>query len=94
MNSNLPRGVAAVVAAALILGLGVFHAASAQRAARTVPGAQPGSSEAIRPFKINVPEADLVDLKQRLARIVRGVRQGDRAADRSGRLRRPRRRSV
>jgi microsomal epoxide hydrolase len=66
MNSNVPRAVATAVAAALILGM--FQAASAQKAASRVPGAQPTSAEAITPFKINVPQADLVDLKQRLAR--------------------------
>src|SRR5258708_1171785 len=65
MNSSLSRAVATAVAAALILG--VFHRASAQRGAPKA-GAQPASSEAMTPFKINGPQADLADLKQRLAR--------------------------
>jgi hypothetical protein len=66
MNANLPRAIAAAFGVAIILG--VFQVASGQRGAPTARSAQPAGTEAITPFKINVPEADLIDLKQRLAR--------------------------
>jgi|CXWL01.1.fsa_nt_gi microsomal epoxide hydrolase len=64
MNASLRRSLA--VAAALIVG--VLQMVSAQRPVRTAPAAQQAKADAITPFRINVPEADLVDLKQRLAR--------------------------
>ena len=62
-NSSSPtrRQVLATTAAAGALGLGlsgIFDAAQADEAART---------NAIRPFRVNVPEAALADLRRRLA---------------------------
>src|ERR1700731_2401530 len=66
MNANLSRAIAAAVGVAVISG--VIQAAPTQRGARTARPAQPAGTEAIVPFKINVPDVDVVDLKQRLAR--------------------------
>ncbi len=47
---------------------GTLHVAGAANRATAVPAMQSASGAAIRPFTVHVPDAVLVDLKQRLAR--------------------------
>ena len=66
MHAKSPRSVTAVLTLAVVLG--TLHVVAAQQVAPGVPGVRPATAEAITPFRINVPDADLLDLKQRLAR--------------------------
>src|SRR5262245_5708417 len=68
MKANMLRGVALAGVAAVVLSTGLLQRTTAQRASPAPSGALASRSEAVTPFKINVPEADLADLKQRLSR--------------------------
>jgi pimeloyl-ACP methyl ester carboxylesterase len=65
MNRHIAFGVA--LAGAVMLG-GVLNGPAAHAAAQASARPQPSGAETIRPFKINIPDADLADLKQRLSR--------------------------
>lgn len=65
MISNVVRRLSAAVVAAAVLG--GPQTTTAQQATQSAAATRPADSEAIVPFKIDVPEAVLADLKRRLA---------------------------
>src|SRR5262245_36362914 len=67
--TDIRRISTGLMVAAILAGVQTMHAqrpAESAASARSAPGARPADGPAIVPFKIQVPNAVLTDLKQRL----------------------------